>query len=1040
VNGVAGSTVLAPLRFGEFILDEAGFTLRRAGHRVEIEPRALRLLLHLARNRQRAVPRQELAAILWPSHAVSDASLKEAVNVARRAVGDVAGAQTVVATLRGHGYRFVAPVDEIEATGASNVSSYERPQFVGRGVELDLLRTLTGEIGRGAAQIVVLDGEAGIGKSTLVRRFAEIAAESGCAIARGQSDSDCGAPPYWAWVQVLRELLLRPEIAAVRRRDRRTLEMLDRWVQSEAVAGHTVVEANGRHLWLFDSVAEVLRSFAAACPLLILLEDLHAANENALLLLRFVARHLGAARIMVLITFRRTELSDAHPLTVALAELRRAPGFNEITLGGLSADEVAELVGRRASAQLVNELRRRTEGNPLFLNEILRHAASRLGPDWFVQDGAASVLRRDKAPPGIRDLVAQRVGRLHSDTRAIFDAAAVLGERFELLDVAYLVGRRVAVMADDFKTLHTQGLAQIAGRPSTGQFTHPVVREAALTLLSPQHSQQLHEKATRRLERGGVDEGTPHLSRLAYHAFASLPSGSVGKAVRYGSAAAAQAASRFAYEDAAGLYRQAMAAAAQRSRPSSLERAELLVSLSEVAARTADRAGARVAATEAFPLARRLRRADLCARAACALGPALLPLQPGSVDEERVDLLEEALRLISQREKAHRVRVYSQLAVALYWSSDVQRCMTAAETAVDLAGKLGEPAPLAHALYARCIARWRPSVGRPDVAAVRKAIRVADHAGEGDLAMACAVRLGHVFAEAGDLEALDRLTSQLEQRAEHLRYPQARLWPLIFRASRLTRTRQLHAAEAAIERVRAVALEAWEPVGEPYCAFLLGMLRLEQGTFEGMVEVFDQLAAWVPDLPVDGPLPMVLAGVGDIERAYRIYQQMTARRPWENSDHMGTIASLNMLAACAARFDDVDTARGIYPVLAPHADEYAVIAGVVGMLAPLTHTLGELCGTIGRYDEAVAYFERSSEACRRADLRSDAVRTLLAWARVLARRNARGDRRRAAAFGREALRRAEQLGAPLLVADAVAFNTTRGTDRKESNEGNRLRR
>src|SRR5262245_22334565 len=104
---------LAPLRFGKFVLDEAAFELKRDGELVAIEPRALKLLLHLARNRQRAVPRSELAAILWPDRVVSETSLKEAVNLVRRAVGDAADEQSVVATLRGHGYRFVAAVEEL---------------------------------------------------------------------------------------------------------------------------------------------------------------------------------------------------------------------------------------------------------------------------------------------------------------------------------------------------------------------------------------------------------------------------------------------------------------------------------------------------------------------------------------------------------------------------------------------------------------------------------------------------------------------------------------------------------------------------------------------------------------------------------------------------------------------------------------------------------------------------------------------------------------------------------------------------------------
>jgi len=886
---------------------------------------------------------------------------------------------------------------------------------------LESLKALSGEVGRGAAQIVLVEGEAGIGKTTLVRRFAELAAGSAYAVVRGQSDSDCGAPPYWTWIQVLRELLVRPEIAAVRRRAPHSLRTVTRLVRSEAV-GEPLVAAHDRRLWLFDDVAEVLRLFASACPLLIVLEDLQAANEDSLILLRFLARHLEATRTMLLGTFRRAAFSDDPSFTATLSELRRLPCFTEMVIGGLSEEDITALVGRRASTRLVREFQRRTGGNPLFLKEILRHAASRFAPDWFARDDAAPALQRELAPPGIRDLVAQRVGRLDPNTRAIFDAAAVLGERFELQDVARLAGRTASAIDADMETLLAQGFFQANRHPTAREFTHPIVREAALELLAPRRSQQLHDKAVRHLERAG-DERVGRLPQLAYHAFAALPLGSIDKAVRHGQAAAAHAASRFAYEDAAGLYRQTLAAAALRRRPAMEERAELLVALGEVSSRTSEQTTARAAAIDGFRMAQRQRRPDLCARAACALGPALLPLQPGTVDEQRVDLLEEALRVIPSRDKAQRIRVYAELAVALYWSADSSRGLAVAETAVALARRLGQPAPLAHALYARCMAQWRPSAGRADAASVREAIRVADRAGEGDLAMACAVRLGHVLAEGGDLDGLDRLTANLEQRAERLGYPHARLWPLIFQASRLTRQRQLAAAEAAIDRVRAVASEAWEPAGEPYCAFLLGLLRLEQGTFEGLLEVFDRLATWVPDLPVEAPLPLILAGVGEIEKASRTYDQLVAHRPWESSDHMGTIVSLTMLAACAARFEDPETAAGIYPVLAPHAGEYAVVASVAGLLSPVTHTLGELCGTIGRYDEAVAYFARAIEECRRAELHSDAVRTQLAWARVLVRRNARGDQRRARALGREAQRRAEALAMPLLVADAMAFNS-----------------
>jgi len=197
--------------------------------------------------------------------------------------------------------------------------------------------------------------------------------------------------------------------------------------------------------------------------------------------------------------------------------------------------------------------------------------------------------------------------------------------------------------------------------------------------------------------------------------------------------------------------------------------------------------------------------------------------------------------------------------------------------------------------------------------------------------------------------------------------------------------------------------------------------RLEQGTHDGLLEAFDRLSTKVPDLAFEVPIPLFLISAGELERARQVYDRIVERRTWETSDHMGTIASLLMLTECAARFDDPGTARAIYPILAPHAGEYAVVAGFAGLLSPVTHALGQLCGLIGRYDEATAYFERCIDDCRRSNLRTLLARTQLAWARVLARRNAPGDRRRAHTLGQEAQRRAEKLDVPLLVADAMTF-------------------
>ena len=199
------------------------------------------------------------------------------------------------------------------------------------------------------------------------------------------------------------------------------------------------------------------------------------------------------------------------------------------------------------------------------------------------------------------------------DTRAIFDAAAVLGERFELADVAHLVGRRAAAIGDDMEALHAQGLFQPAGvtrRRSSSRIRSCAKRRSPCWRHVARRS--CTTRAAKRLERAGADERARHLPQLAYHAFAALPLGSIGKAVRYGQAAAAQAASHFAYEDAAALYRRDAggggAAAARRQRwnaPSCWSRS------ARSRRGRPTRTTARAAAIDGFRLAQRQRRPDL---------------------------------------------------------------------------------------------------------------------------------------------------------------------------------------------------------------------------------------------------------------------------------------------------------------------------------------------------------------------------------------------------------------------------------------------
>ena len=248
--------------------------------------------------------------------------------------------------------------------------------FVGRARELDTLRTRFERACAGSGSIVLLAGEPGIGKTRLAEELA--------ASARMR-----GAPAFWPWVQVIR--------AYVRDRDPRGL--MDEMGPGAADIGQVVPEVRGRlpdlpfpprldpeqaRFRLFDSVTTFLKNAAHRQPLLLTLDDLHWADKPSLLLLQFLAQDLGDARLLVVGAYRDVELSPQHPVAETLAGLRRERAHERISLRGLAADEVTELV-RAAFARdldpsglaLARALHQETEGNPFFIKEILRRARAR---------------------------------------------------------------------------------------------------------------------------------------------------------------------------------------------------------------------------------------------------------------------------------------------------------------------------------------------------------------------------------------------------------------------------------------------------------------------------------------------------------------------------------------------------------------------------------------------------------------------------------------------------------------------------------------
>src|SRR5262245_44840882 len=200
------------LRFGEHELDAALFELRRGGKRVPVQPKPLALLLYLARHRDRLVTREELVAHLWPDTVLGDDALFHALKMARAAVGDRGRHQSVIETVRGVGFRFVAPVAgsppgslrRSVPRGRAGKGEAALP-LLGRDALLARVRAALVETSRGRGRFLLLSGESGVGKTRMLDAVADAAREHGVRLARGGC-REAGGPAFAPWSQALESL------------------------------------------------------------------------------------------------------------------------------------------------------------------------------------------------------------------------------------------------------------------------------------------------------------------------------------------------------------------------------------------------------------------------------------------------------------------------------------------------------------------------------------------------------------------------------------------------------------------------------------------------------------------------------------------------------------------------------------------------------------------------------------------------------------------------------------------------------------------
>jgi class 3 adenylate cyclase len=457
-------------------------------------------------------------------------------------------------------------------------------QFVGRKRELEVLRGAFAEASGGWGRIVVLAGEPGIGKTRTAQELAVEAAGEGAIVLWGRCPEEAGAPPYWPWVQVIRAALLdadpdllgslgaaAADIADIVPEIRERLPGLER----SAPLGDPS-EARFR---MFESIRQLFASLGRRRTLLTVLDNLHWADAPSLRLLEFLAPELADSRMLLIGTYRATELSRRHPLSNALGGLARVPHFTRINLAGLSEEEVQAFVtaaGATLPAGVAKTLHDQTEGNPLFLREIVRFLEQRgaLGGDGM---STAAV----RIPEGVTEVIGRRLNLLSAGCNEVLALAAVIGRDFAW----EVLLRAAAPLSADMllEALDEAVAAHIIEETAEGryQFTHNLIRMTLYDELRIARRRQFHRAVGNAIEAVPRTDLDAFLPELARHFQAAGGDAEVEKAIDYATRAGRRADALLAFEDAVQFFQTALDAIEQRPEADEAARCRLLLQLGE---------------------------------------------------------------------------------------------------------------------------------------------------------------------------------------------------------------------------------------------------------------------------------------------------------------------------------------------------------------------------------------------------------------------------------------------------------------------------
>jgi class 3 adenylate cyclase len=903
------------------------------------------------------------------------------------------------------------PDEAAEASPSNPLESLAGGVYVGREHELDRLREAVDAAlsGRGSLQLLV--GEPGIGKTRAAEELATFARVSGARVYWGRCREDEGAPAYWPWVQAVRSYArdadpvalawqLGGGAAEVAQLIPEVAEKLD----IEPAKGSDSEEARFR---LFDSVTSLLLAAARDRPLVIVLDDLHWADEPSLLLLLFAAREVASSGLLILGTYRDVELGRHHPLARVLGEISGIEGSARIPLRGLGVGAVERYIEMTSGAPsppgLAEAVQEQTDGNPFFVGEVVRLLASE-----GKLTGGASVAELE-IPQGVREVVGRRLDRLSEETNEGLRVAAVIGRDFDEDLVARVVKQPPEVLVKAAEEAIAERLVTDLGN-GRYSFAHALVRDTLYEELSAPKRSALHERTGRAIEEicgGNVED---RLGELANHFLAAAPRGDLAKAIDYAQQAGAQDMEQLAYEDAVDVYSRALEVLELIEKPDEALRCRLLLVLGGAEAKSARVADARDAFERAADSARRLDDTDSLVGA--AIGIALMS-DAGRLDEKLLALLDEALERIGPERTARRAALLTAKSAEMYWvDNDVSESDRLVSEAIEIAREIDSPSTLAAALQRKIFIPAGPDAPRIRLSLADEIVELGERSGDRE----AAVR-GHAYRlwsllELGDISAADRELETYITLADELRMPEHTWYTAALRGMRSLLDGDIEEAERLAQEGRRAGNRAEQAVAEQWYGIQMIQIRSMQGRAAELLPAVRDLAERFPGIPAwRGGQVTLAARSGDVELARRELDRFAADDFQVFPRDVNWFSAMSLVGEAVALADDTKHAERVYELLLPYEGLVIVVARAAACNGSVDRVLGLLAKVMGRLDDAERHLGHAVEISTRMNDRPGMALSGLALAEVLLERDRDNDRELALELLADVLGTAREMGA-----------------------------